>query len=538
MASCAAMPGIGGDALAHTDRRHAKTQDHHHPHAQETAEWLVEPFPHMTAKELNTLLMERSNELDHSIEDEKGAIAEEAKVPGRERVVALLEKRLVKMEKNALQLRASRIAVCKKDTAGTVALRGEEQVEGTPIADESKHDDDEYHRFMVNLCILYDVTPIRPGKAHSVCHVVNALIKGAPYWSILSCVAMVVGAVWSAGTVGTLTTAVEALGFGAATQASRIFTVGLIVVIVTDCVALVACILMTGHSVHTACGKHGACRCRGPPRHHRPRHNADSLLKWGLRVEGLTALLCYLSAVLMFFATAFVTSVWAIITLLTGVCHTKKYQSMGNILALLPEDLTAQYGTEDMDPSTFAANIESYCSSAKATCLEDYDPDGFFNRWQPESVLAQTKEERCAADPTEQYEYEAWAMLMGATVILFAQVNLVMRSGVGVFQVNQEIREHDEAVASIDREKRRKIQVEVEDAEAEVSNATHCESIWVYSAPVGFSIVCGRVPPIRLSRKCFVLQRFTLAVCHFRRSPSSGRDRDRKYGLRPDGLMD
>ena len=47
-----------------------------------------------------------------------------------------------------------------------------------------------------------------------------------------------------------------------------------------------------------------------------------------------------------------------------------------------------------------------------------------------EAKTDMTVEELCAADPTEQYEIDAWAMLLGVTFMFFAQVNLVMRSGV------------------------------------------------------------------------------------------------------------
>jgi hypothetical protein len=47
-----------------------------------------------------------------------------------------------------------------------------------------------------------------------------------------------------------------------------------------------------------------------------------------------------------------------------------------------------------------------------------------------EAENGMTVEELCAVDPTEQYEIDAWAMLLGVTLMFIAQVNLVMRSGV------------------------------------------------------------------------------------------------------------
>lgn len=219
--------------------------------------------------ELNQLLMERSNEMDHEIEDEKAAVAAEREKRGSEKVVKLLEARVAKMEHDAMLLRASRVACCEAGSAGTHQLRGAEQLEGKPLADLSKGSDDDYHRFMVNLCILNDVTAIKPGKTHTAGHVCAAVLKGAPWWSVLSIACMIVGAIWSIGRVGTLTTAIERLGFGAASKASNVFVSGLVFVLLTDLVALVVCILFTGHSVHTACGKHGCCRIGAAPRHHR-----------------------------------------------------------------------------------------------------------------------------------------------------------------------------------------------------------------------------------------------------------------------------
>lgn len=141
------------------------------------------------------------------------------------------------------------------------------RIEGTPLADPSKGDDDDYHRFMVNLCLLNDVTAIRPNKSHTCMHFCAALVKGAPWWSLFSIFCMILGTIWSAGRVGTVTTAVETLGFGSASTANNVFVGGLVVVMITDIVALIVCIVFTGHSVHTACGKHGCCR--SGPRHHR-----------------------------------------------------------------------------------------------------------------------------------------------------------------------------------------------------------------------------------------------------------------------------
>ncbi len=219
--------------------------------------------------ELNQLLMERSNEMDHEIEDEKAAVAAEREKGGSEKVVKLLEARVAKMEHDAMILRASRVACCEAGSAGTHQLRGEDQLEGKSLADPSKGDDDDYHRFLVNLCLLNDVTAIRPGKTHTAGHVCAALVKGAPWWSVLSIVCMILGAIWSIGRVAALTTAVESLGFGAASKASNVFVSGIVFVLLTDLVALVVCILLTGHSVHTACGKHGCCRVSAAPRHHR-----------------------------------------------------------------------------------------------------------------------------------------------------------------------------------------------------------------------------------------------------------------------------
>ncbi len=57
----------------------------------------------------------------------------------------------------------------------------------------------------------------------------------------------------------------------------------------------------------------------------RPRHNrTEKLLYWGWVIEIMTAILCYLSAALMFFALGFVSVTWTLVTVLTGVCATKR----------------------------------------------------------------------------------------------------------------------------------------------------------------------------------------------------------------------
>lgn len=128
---------------------------------------------------------------------------------------------------------------------------------------------------------------------------------------------------------------------------------------------------------------------------------------------------------------------------------------MGTFLALLPADML-----ETKQDLPWAENIEQYCDTAAATCLETYDSGSFFNSALSSSTLTRrpsarplsrlkrkstlcralltvngaetdmTVEELCAVDPTEQYEIDAWAMLLGVTLMFIAQVNLVMRSGV------------------------------------------------------------------------------------------------------------
>jgi hypothetical protein len=123
--------------------------------------WLSCSFTEIGPQALHQMLLSRTEEIWMEVQD-----AEDE--PARAGLEA---------EYHRLQ---SGIHACTADDGSTKSTTPED-LSGLS-AEERDARRDNFHEFLVELCVLYDVHPVHPGTKHGVGHCCYALFKGAPYW--------------------------------------------------------------------------------------------------------------------------------------------------------------------------------------------------------------------------------------------------------------------------------------------------------------------------------------------------------------------
>jgi len=390
---------------------HSHHNSHHsiHPHTNDAVNWIVTPFPEMGPQALYRLLEMRVEELwsqHYSMDD------------GHDRDA-------VKIQARRLE---DSLGACKLPD-GSMCSHTPEELAGLSPKERAEVSDD-FHDFMVQLCINFDVHPVHPDAQHGIRHVCYAFLRGAPFWSLLAIVFAMFGSV-TVFTHMEVLTALGDAGFASASKAAKnFFYAGFAFVVLCDLVGLLVALACTGNTAHILFGRHGCLRrsrtnATGHTTHGTP---ALDLISRGQKVEWTMSVLTYLTVFLMFFTVAAVGLCWSLVTLLTGVCASKQTATFANVLFHSPVRLLSD--SDATSEQEWGAGLSTFCAAAEVQCLES-EYDGAVG---------------CATDPTETYERQALWMLGGSTVVLFAQLNILTRTAVSIFQLGQERELHTEQV--------------------------------------------------------------------------------------------